>query len=165
MVEPYMTIQIPVKPYVGHYLRSMYGNPVVFGGGGDIPKYFYFLLKTKPNKHSVKLEALECQYRTDKLIVSISEDDYQRYGSNMTDTASSWFNCYIEASVRQVITISYLKDRMNGTKKIHAIRNAQELLGFSEDLYSEAAIKMFLVRSQLYNQEKFTGTSLLKMTA
>lgn len=91
---------LPCKFYVGHYLRTKFGNPVYLRRDSDIGKYFFSLVEDaserrdkeyKPHRHEIK--------------VQITEDVFFRKGCVLTKTNIIAFNNFVEADLKKQINL------------------------------------------------------------
>lgn len=143
------SIQLRSKTYIKHYLTMNYGNPVDLRQNKDL----YNNLRRRLNKKSLRFEKRGVSDRMYSVIteIVITEDDFYRYGWELSNTDIIALNRDIEAQVkffmRSVVgiyeTIMPQKD---------AIALFQERFGFTEDIWSYEAIKKDYFRNS--NTEK-----------
>jgi len=136
--QPQFTILLPSKPYVKHFLSVNYGSPV------DLRKdrILNNNLRNRLRKHCLRHEkrGISLRMYSEKTEIIISEDDFYRYGWELSNTDIIALNRDIEAHVklfmRNIIatyeTVMLQKD---------AILLFQDRFGFSEDIWSYEAIK------------------------
>ena len=137
-------IHLLTKPYVDHFLKINYGNPVI------LPNDLFFAFRShlqKPdydvsNDCSISVE----RYRA-KTIIAISEDDMVRYGIFLTNKSTIEFGKIIEQRTKFFagISISVLRNIMSQKDAIYTF---QEQYGFTEDIWPYESIKKFIQRQR-----------------
>lgn len=95
------TIKIPVKPYVKRFLELNFGDPVYF----HIDKEDYNELRrclNKSRRWDNKYSKFLCTYR-ETVTVLLSEDDFYRFGWDMTATNVVRFNSRFEKNAKTLM--------------------------------------------------------------
>lgn len=136
-----ITIKLPTKTYIGHYLITNFGNPVDLKNDREL----YSNLRKRLCKKSMRFEkrGLSPVMYCKTVDILISEDDFYRYGWELSITDIIALNREIEAKVKFFMrsmvstyeTIMHQKD---------AIQLFQERFGYSEDIWSYEAIKKII---------------------
>lgn len=91
---------LPCKYYVGHYLKTKFGNPVYMRRDSDIGKYFYSLIEDASEKRDK-----EYSPHKNEIIVLITEDVFLKKGCVLTKTNIIAFNNYVEADLKKQINL------------------------------------------------------------
>ena len=89
------TVQVPVKPYVKHFVNLNYGSPVNFSYFPEENYFFQRLLKEPSNRRDCQTNDLLVRY-TEILEILISEDDFYRFGWELTKTNILVFGKFFE---------------------------------------------------------------------
>lgn len=141
-----MTISIPCKPYVKHFLQINYGNPVDFSKAQDIYKNLRYRLKNK-NVNLKSREIAKWLY-SEIVVINITEDDFYRYGWELSTHNIRGFNCDIQARakffMRNVISVY---EAVMPLKE--AITYFQDRFGFTEDIWPYDSIKKEYYRNKI----------------
>ncbi|MGE4568027.1 MAG: hypothetical protein AB7C90_02455 [Bacteroidales bacterium] len=133
-----MIVTIPCKPYVRHFLTINYGDPVSFAKAQDL----YSELRSRLSKQTKHCEsrALSERLYNQKVEIIISEDDFYRYGWELTRTDIRRFNRMIEYRIKMFMRISISNYELLHSQK-EAIKLFQQKFGFSEDIWPYESIK------------------------
>ncbi len=133
------TIELPTKPYVKQFLELNYGFPVDLKQDRVLYLNFRRCLK-KPNKrYDYKRKNIPSLYSEVARIV-ISEDDFYRYGWELTRTdiisLGKEFEERAKFFMRNILSLY-----MNLMSKKDSIYKFQSRFGFSEEIWSYESIK------------------------
>ncbi len=133
------TIELPAKPYVKQFLELNYGSPVDLKQDRVLYLNFRRCLK-KPNKrYDYKRKNIPSLYSEIARIV-ISEDDFYRYGWELTRTdiisLGKEFEERAKFFMRNILSLY-----MNLMSKKDSIYKFQSRFGFSEEIWSYESIK------------------------
>lgn len=141
-----MTISIPSKPYVKHFLSINYGTPVDFSKANDLYKNLRSRLKDK-NINFKSREIPKWLY-SETVIIHITEDDFYRYGWELSTHNIRGFNYDIEARVklfmRNIVGVYEAVMPLN-----EAITHFQDRFGFTEDIWPYDSIKKDYYRNKV----------------
>lgn len=134
------TVQIPAKPYVKHFIEANYGSPVNFACHCEENVFFQHLLKQPNNRRDYQIHDLKHRY-TDILEVFISEDDFYRYGWELTRTNVIAFGKFFEHRtkffMRNMVGVYYGL----GLPIYLSIERFKNSFEFNEDAWKYEAIK------------------------
>jgi hypothetical protein len=144
-----MTITIPCKPYVKHFIVINYGDPADLTKCRDL----YQDLRKRLSKKALRWQSrkINLSIYSQKIEIIISEDDFYRFGWEMSDTDIRGFNRDIEGRAKFFMryVISTYEAIMNQKQ---AIRLFQDRFGYTEDIWSFDSIKKDYFRN--HNSEK-----------
>lgn len=145
------SIQLRTKSYIKHFLTFYYGDPVDLSADKEL----YQNLRRRLSKKSLRFEKRGVSDRMYSSVVEImiSEDDFYRFGWELSNTDIIAFNHDIEATVKFYMRniISIYETIM--TQK-EAILLFQERFGFIEDIWSYESIKKDYFRNCNYAKFK-----------
>lgn len=134
------TVQVPVKPYVKKFIESNYGSPVSFASHQEENYFFLQLLKQPCIRRDVQTNDLLNPY-TEILEIFISEDDFYRYGWELTKTNILIFGKFFEHRakffMRNIVGIYYGL----GLPIYKSIKKFQTTFEFDEDAWKYDSIK------------------------
>lgn len=138
-------VTLPVKPYVKKFLEINYGEPVALKENKDLNNMFRHYLKKPCKRWENKYLDLSTSYSS-SVIILISEDDFYRYGWDISKTDTVAFNTEIQK--RAKFMMRNLVNYYNSFLCLNdAIRFFQDKYGFTEDIWSFDAIKKDLNRN------------------
>jgi hypothetical protein len=138
------TIQIPCKTYVRRYFEFKFG----VSDGEDIDlakdKALYMLLRSKLKKKSFRHENVYKKFSfkrySDQLNVSISQDDFYRYGWELSKTDVITLNQLFE-SMAKILMYTFISTHYAlGISLSESIDLFQEKYGFTEDIWPKESI-------------------------
>lgn len=141
-----MVVEIFCKPYVAAYLRNHFENvrdsgidSVDLGAKKFVEEFFRNALSRRSTRYDVRTTLH--QY-TERVCISISNDDYERYGCFISKTSMLAFNSFLEQHIKSSCRIYVgLLHRNRGMMKAKAIRRFQEECGFTENDFPVETIK------------------------
>lgn len=141
-----ITVSILTKSYVFHYLSLKYGNPANISCNPELYSLFRRCL-IKPNKRfESNYRVLSPNIYSKEAKIIISEDDFYRYGWEISNTDIVAFGKTVEAEVKKFMRATVAAYEIAVPQKT-AIIQFQEDYGFSEDIWSFEAIKKDYYRS------------------
>ncbi len=145
------TITLPSKPYIRHFLVTNYGTPV------DLRKNrtLNYNLRRRLRKHCLRHEKRGISLRMYSAIIeiAISDDDFYRYGWELSNTDIIALNRDIEAHVKLFMR-NMVATYETIMQQKEAILLFQERFGFSEDIWAYEAIKKDYFRNCPYEKVK-----------
>jgi len=149
------TVSLPVKPYVKRFLELNYGEPVDFTGDVKLyNKFRRFLIKP-----SVRYDKNRCTKESTLYVntvdVIISEDDFYRYGWELSKTDIIAFGREIQSNAKFFMKniVSFYASHMELSR---AITLFQDKYGFTEDIWSYQSIKKEFQRNGLKMKIEFS---------
>ena len=92
-------VTIPVKPYVKRFVELNYGLPADFTKHPDIQKEFRRCLRKPVTRREIQFDNRLCCY-TENLEIVISQDDFYRYGWELSKTDTVAFGKIFESSIK-----------------------------------------------------------------
>ncbi len=134
------TVQVPVKPYVKHFVNLNYGTPVNFSYFPEENYFFQRLLKEPSNRRDCQTNDLLVRY-TEILEILISEDDFYRFGWELTKTNILVFGKFFEQRakffMRNIVGVYHGL----GLPIYQSILKFQKTFRFEEDAWKYDSIK------------------------
>jgi hypothetical protein len=113
-----LEFNLPCKHYVGHYLKTQFGNPIHLTNRTDIGRYFFSLVEDA----SFNREKEIVKGYKHEVVVLITESVFLKKGCVLTKTGIQDFNNYVEDSFKkQVNTMLDTLVEINDVKIKHAI--------------------------------------------
>jgi len=134
------TVSVPVKPYVKRFLEINYGSPVDLTKDQKALKSFRALLR-KPSVRFDYKYSDSIFYNKPEVEVYISEDDFYRYGWELTKTNIVAFNKYFEENAKFFMRTVIGIYTGIGLPLKNSIIKFQEKFGFDEDTWNYDSIK------------------------
>lgn len=132
-----VSLHLPCKPYVAHYLRQNYGRAPRLGQATDEGRYFLYVLQRTEHKKDNRQAAY-----TDAVRIRISIDDMERHGAVLTPSAITDFNRYMESRIKQQFEVWMTAMCQWGYyKKAEAIRLWQQEFDFPEHVWPFESLK------------------------
>lgn len=140
------TVTIPVKPYVKQYLINNCGDPVDLSNLPDLKLYLRRLLK-KPSDRWNSRYTNELKTYNENINIIISEDDFYRYGYELTKTDIIAFSREVELKAKCVMRTMVGILVGLGLPVNKSISRFQERYNFNEDNWSYQTIKKDFYRN------------------
>lgn len=142
-MENYSVI-IYTKSYSKHFLELNYGNPVNLSKCKELYEIFKSYLKKHSNSKSSKV--LSNNIYSHKVEIFISEDDFYRFGWEISSNDMFQFNKIIQNRAKFMMRnlISFYNSFMSLSD---SIRYFQDNFGFNEDVWPFESIKKDLMRN------------------
>ena len=156
-------VELPTKPYVKQYIVLNYGNPANFSSNKFINERFRKCLTNPSNRNNRKYQNISFARHTHSLKVSISQDDFYRYGWELTATDIIAFGKLMEHHSKFLLCnmISFYMTYMNEKDAILAFQNN---FGFTEDIWPYDSVKKIYDRFALTNDKiSYTKDVTLKL--
>lgn len=146
-----ITTELPVKPYVGHFLKSRYGNPVQMSRENQIGKFFYLLISDE----SIKNSKSESIYK-DTIQIKISEDVFIRKGYLINHQGIIMFNNFVTEHIkeRMFIYVDALLEANNSIKIKSALELAMQKFMFNESVFPYETLKKSYDRYRLAEKKQ-----------
>lgn len=138
-----ISITLPCKPYVAHYLRQRFGHPCSIGRSSAEGKMLFNLLERA--RHERDLVAGNYPESVDVLL---AEGIYLRHGWELTPTAITEFNKWLEDVLKERFTTHVDALTSYGIKKSEAIRDWQDRYNFPEDVWKFETLKKYHDRQE-----------------
>jgi hypothetical protein len=134
------SIIVPVKPYIKRFLHINYGTPANFGNDAESYRFLRNCLR-KPNTRYDSKYSDEIHSYSETIRVIISEDDFYRYGWELSKTDTVAFGKRFEdrakALMRSIVTVYH---GFGLTIKESIIR-FQDKFGLEEEYWPYESIK------------------------
>lgn len=96
-----LEFNLPCKYYVGHYLKTEFGNPINLTHRSDIGRYFFSLVEDASEKREKEIVN---GYKS-SVVVIITEDVFLKKGCVLTKTNIVAFNNYVEDNFKKQINL------------------------------------------------------------
>jgi hypothetical protein len=138
-----ISIELPCKSYVQHYLHTKFGNPCQIDRSSAEGKVLFNLLNRARSENDSKA----ARY-TDQVQVLLAEGIYLRHGWELTPTAITEFNCWMEEVLKERFTVHVDALTSYGIKKAVAIRDFQDRYDFPEDVWKYETLKKYHDRKE-----------------
>jgi hypothetical protein len=151
---PY-TVTLPVKPYVKRFLEINYGDPVELKCDQKLYNYLRrCLIKPRTTYDNTRYSKFSMFY-TDNVNIVISEDDFYRYGWELSKTDIVAFGREIEANAKFFMKniVSFYCSHMDFSR---AVKLFQDKYGFTEDIWQYDSIVKEFQRNGLKFKIDFT---------
>lgn len=145
-------LNIPAKPYVKHYLELAYGTPVDLTGNPRLNTFIRRSLRKPSSRYDNRYSKMFSKnYYATTVDIVISEDDFYRYGWEITRTDTVSFNREVEEVVKFFMRTSVAMYE-NFMQQKDAIRKFQDRFGFCEDIWTFEAIRKDYYRNAQENR-------------
>lgn len=138
-----ISITLPCKPYVAHYLRTKFGNTANIDRSSAEGKMLFNLLERA--RHETDLKAAKYSHHVDVLL---AEGIYLRHGWELTPTAITEFNNWLEEILKERFMVHVDALTSVGLKKAEAIRQWQDVYNFPEDVWKFETLKKYHDRQE-----------------
>jgi len=142
-----ISINLPCKPYVAHYLRNKFGSPLQISRSAAEGKMLFNLLERA--RHDTDLKT--ARY-TEIVEVLLAEGIYLRHGWELTPTAITEFNNWLEEILKERFVVHVDACTSYGIKKAVAIRDWQDNYNFPEDVWKFETLKKYHDRREKARQ-------------
>lgn len=146
-----ITVEVNLKPYVAKYLENNYGKPIDLSKSKTIRNIFRKYLIKPDYRRDVDITK-RVKYENRQIVyIVISEDDFYRYGWELSVTDQMNFNSDMEFIIKQRLHdhLLVLQPQIKIiTKRIDCIRS---YFRFTEDDLSYEAIKKDFYRFRISN--------------
>lgn len=149
-------VTIPVKPYVKRFLTMNYGSPANLSANNDLHSFFRHCLKKRSNRFDKSYSNITHNHYSERVEIFISEDDFYRYGWELTNTDVVAFGRKVEHMAKHFMHNTVAAYEIALCQK-DAIIRFQDSFGFSEDVWSFEAIK-----KDYYRADVSYGRDILK---
>jgi len=153
---------VACKPYVKRFLEINFGNPVDLSGDIMLRTMIRQSLKKPDKKFDKILGEMSCRY-CESIRVKISDDEFYRYGWELTKSDTVKFGKEIEARVKFMMrTLVAVNLSLNGSIKMSIIR-FQDRFEFQEDVWPYDTIKKEFFRNGIHDQIDFNDEIFNKL--
>jgi len=157
---PKFFVAVPVKPYVKRFIDINYGTPADFNNHPEVHGFFQKLLRKPSTRFDNNYPSSICTY-TEEIEVIISEDDFYRYGFELTKTDIVSFGKLFEERVKMLMRSMVGIYHGIGLPLNVSINKFQDRFNFDEDTWSYQTIKKDFYRNGTlekidFNNEIFT---------
>ena len=139
-----ISVSIPCKPYVAHYLRSKFGTTCCMDRSSAEGKMLFNLL----TKARHERDAVAATY-SESVDVLLSEGIYLRHGWELTKTSVQEYNTFLEDLLKEKFAVHVDALSSYGIKKAVAIRDFQDRYDFPEDVWKYETLKKYHDRMEL----------------
>jgi hypothetical protein len=147
-------VNLQCKPYVKRFLEINFGNPADFTSDYTLKCMVRQSLKKPVTKDDKKYGSLSTRY-TETLQIQISEDDFYRYGWELTKSDTVAFGREIEDRVKFMMrTLVAVNFSLNGSIKT-SIFGFQKRFSFGEDIWPYDSIKKEFYRNGAHDLINF----------
>jgi len=140
------TLQLQTKPYVHHFLTSNFGNPADISTDKQLYSLFRRCLKKPSSRFRTKYDSLSMLRYSEKSQIIITEDDFYRYGWEMSKTDMVYFGRELENRVKFLMR-SMVSMYLTFMTQKNAILQFQESFGYNEEIWSYDSIKKDFFRN------------------
>jgi hypothetical protein len=141
------TVQLPCKPYVKHFLTINFGSPAELASDHNLLISFRKKLRKSNTRFDSKIAELPNNYYSALADICISQDDFYRYGWELSKTDIIAFGKEVEAQAKFFMrNVVFFYESLMPQK--NAILKFQERFGFTEDIWSYESIKKDYYRNQ-----------------
>lgn len=130
-------VEIPVKPFVRHYISKLYGTPARIPAKDPIGKFFYLLLSNQIHHRDHR----SIRYK-DTLKITVPSDHFHRKGFDLSTTSVIWLNNFVEGQIKKemFLFVDFYTDHM-GIQQKTAIELFMDHHGFTEESWPFETIK------------------------
>lgn len=97
------TINLPVKPYVKTFISLNYGDPADFSSNKYVNNQFRSYLHKPSHRRSTQFKELSLNYYSSTVSVKITDDDFYRYGWELTNTDIVSFGRIMEHNAKSLM--------------------------------------------------------------
>ncbi|MFZ4545715.1 MAG: hypothetical protein ACOYOA_16820 [Saprospiraceae bacterium] len=140
------TVELPVKPYVKQYITLNFGNPADFSTDKLlIERFRKFLIKPSIRYNSVYNNDAG-KFHTQQVRIKISEDDFYRYGWELSPSDIIAFGKTMERQAKFLMR-NMVSFYMTFMIERDAVLTFQKNFGFTEDIWPFESIKKDFYRS------------------
>jgi hypothetical protein len=163
MTDGQYTVSIPIKPYSKRFLVLNYGEPADLSKNPRLNNLFRrFLKKPRYTFDKSHLKTISQKYYSEQVEIFISENDFYRYGWELSRTDTIAFNREIEELTKFLMrmTVSMYENLM---MQRDAILRFQEKFGFSEDIWPFESIKKDYCRHMVPHRVRILPEIINKM--
>lgn len=139
-------VELPAKPYVKHYIVLNYGNPADFSQNKFVFERFRKCLIKPGIRNTSCYSNLSFSRHKETVNIKISQDDFYRYGWELTTSDIISFGKLMEHQVKFLMRnmVSFYTTFMNERDAVLAFQNN---FGFAEDIWPFDSIKKAYSRS------------------
>lgn len=134
------TLQLQTKPYVNHFLTSNFGSPANLSTDKQLYSLFRRCLKKPSGRCKAKYHQLSLIRYSSQSQILITEDDFYRYGWEMTKTDTVYFGRELENRVKFLMR-NIVSMYMTFMPQKNAILLFQENFGYTEEIWNYDSIK------------------------
>ena len=149
--QPFMfLVELPSKPYVFQYIVFNYGSPANFSSNKYVNERFRKCLIRPSNRNFTCYNSYQLSKYTHTINISITQDDFYRYGWEISKSDIVSFGKLLEAQAKFLLCnmISFYMTFLN---QKDAILLFQANFDFTEETWSYEAIKKVYDRFALLN--------------
>lgn len=129
------TITLPTKPYVKRFLELNYGNPVDFTKDRMLYPILRKKLEKKSHRHDKYYSRMNQIRYTDEVVLTITQDDFYRYGWELSLTDTIAFNKEMETRAKMFMYMIVSPRLGFGMDLTSAIRYFQTRYLFPEEVW------------------------------
>lgn len=152
-------VTIPCKPYVRRYVELLYGQPADLRECQDLYKLFRNAMQKPSTRRNNQYENQSLSTYSSFIEIYISQDDFYRYGWEMSLTNVVSFNKTIESTVKAFMLLSVAVYHSMGLSYHESIKRFQENFNMGEIHWPFESIKKYFYRNA--PAEKFHMKHLL----
>lgn len=134
------TLLLQTKPYVHHYLVSNFGNPANLTSDPRLHNLFRRCLRKPAARFTKQYKPLRLVKYTAQSKIIISEDDFYRYGWEMSKVNTIYFGRELENRAKFLMR-SIVSVYMAFMSQKNAILLFQEKFGYTDDVWSFDSIR------------------------
>lgn len=129
------TVTIPCKPYTKRFLELNYGNPVDFTKDKTLYPLLRKKLEKKSCRHDKAYQRLNQVRYTESVTLNITQDDFYRYGWELTLTDTISFNKELETRTKMFMYMIISPRLGFGMNLTDAIRYFQNRFDYPEEIW------------------------------
>ena len=144
----YVTIQLPVKPFVRHYVEQRFGSPARFYKDRGISSYLHALLGKVDRR--LDFRGVNTSVYSEVLDIVLSVDTMERFGYSLSVRAVLDLNHYFEDSLKMLMRSWCAAQYAHGVPASLCVRLFQDTFGFADDIWKYEAIYKDCQRNDVF---------------
>lgn len=141
-------VKIPCKPYVSRFMEINYGDPANLNSGKAVDiskdKYLYAEFRSKLEKKSFRHDniynKLALKRYSAEISIKITQDDFYRYGWELSKTDIVYLNRIFEGKVKILMYTVVGSHHAMGISLTDSINYFQDKFLFPEDIWPKESI-------------------------
>lgn len=145
------TMTFPCKPYTRVFIEQNYGRPVRFYKDKGVMTLLRLGL-TRKDTHNNHL-LLSSEVYCDNVTFFLSEDDFNRYGEELTYNSILFLNQLFEDKAKKMMLAWCSSQYAYGMKPFDTIKLFQEQFGYPEHIWKFESIYKHCQRNNAFKKE------------
>lgn len=147
----YVSIKLPVKSYVKHFIEDNFSLPVRFYQDKFLMASIKNLLRKKPV--SFNLDTFNVDVYSHNITFFINMTDFNRYGCYLDEAGILYINRYFENKIKTLMRSWCASQHAYGLPATICVREFQERFGFTEDIWKAESIYKDCQRNNVFNHD------------